>query len=311
MQIEEGSFKNPKNLDLNYRLMLPYESENSNAEKFPVVLLVHGFGGSINSAYIKRSLAKITECGAAAFSFNFTNLGTTRVDTSSLTPENALEDLYTAINFIRNHPRIDASRMLGVGASFGAYTLLRYEAEAQDDALKAMVLHSVVPVPLKPFQKLLTPAKIRFWRLLGHIAQEIDGFKCRISYKLYDECSRINILADVAPKIKKPVTLIHGDCDFLTSVDDLRDLQHALSASPEVKIYIMQGAEHEFGYVPRKGQIYSDFEQAVMYVQNIIRDTFRDHPAAAAAEHHEQSRPQNAMRLRNQFMTWFGQGRTQ
>ena len=305
MQIEEGTFKNPKGLDLRYRLMLPYEGENGNMEPFPVVVLVHGFGGSIDSAYIKRSLHKITECGAAAFSFNFTNLGKDRVDTSNLTPENALADLYTAMAFIKNHPRIDATRIIGVGASFGAYTLLRYEAAAQDESLKALVLHSVVPVPLKPFAKLFTPAKLRFWRLLGHVAQEIDGFRCRISYKLYDECSRINILADVAPKITKPVTLIHGDCDYLTSVDDLRDLQNALSASPEVKIYLMQGAEHEFGYVPRKGQIYSEFEQAVMYVQTMIREIFTESKTAAMPP----LQP-TALRQRNLFMTWFGQGKS-
>lgn len=278
MHIEEGHFTNDKGLDLAYRLMLPYEKESGEDEKFPVVVLVHGFGGSINSAYIKRSLHKVTECGAAAFSFNFTNMGKDRVDTSQLTPENALQDLYTAMRFIKAHPRIDATRMIAVGASFGAYTLLRYEAEAQDDSLRALVLHSVVPVPLKPFEKLLTPARIRFWRLMGYIAQEIDGFKCRISYKLYDECSRINILTDVAPKIRKPVTLVHGDCDYLTSLDDLRDLEKALTRSPKVQMYIMDGAEHEFGYVPRMGQIYSDFEKAVMYVQNVIRENFYHPP---------------------------------
>lgn len=276
MQIEEGHFKNPKGLDLAYRLMLPYETESGDSEKHPVVILVHGFGGSINSAYIKRSLHKVTECGAAAFSFNFTNMGKGRVDTSQLTPENALQDLYTAMEFIKAHPRVDASRIIAVGASFGAYTLLRYEAEAQDEALKALVLHSVVPVPLKPFDRLLTPVRIRFWRMLGHIVQEIDGFKCRISYKIYDECSRINILQDVAPKIRKPVTLVHGDCDFLASLDDVKDLEKALIRSPKVQTYVMHGAEHEFGYVPRMGELYSDFEKAVMYVQNVIRSTFYD-----------------------------------
>lgn len=287
MQIEEGHFKNDKGLDLAYRLMLPYQEESGDSEKHPVVILIHGFGGSINSAYIKRSLHKVTECGAAAFSFNFTNMGKNRVDTSQLTPENALQDLYTAIDFIKAHPQVDGSRIVAVGASFGAYTLLRYEAETQDDSIKAMVLHSVVPVPLKPFERLLTPARIRFWRILGHIAQEIDGFKCRISYKLYDECSRINILQDVAPKIKVPVTLVHGDCDFLASLDDVKDLEKALVHSPKIQTYIMHGAEHEFGYVPRMGELYSDFEKAVMYVQTVIRDTFYNTDSPVKSEPEE------------------------
>lgn len=280
MQIEEGSFKNPKNLDLRYRLMLPYEKETGNVEKFPhkfpVVVLVHGFGGTINSFYIKRSLAKITECGAAAFSFNLTNLHPTHVDTSELTPENALADLRTAMQFIKNHPRIDADRIIAIGASFGAYTLMRYEAEAQDEAIRAMVMYSAVPVPLKPFNKLMTPAKLRFWRLLGHIAQDIDGFRCRISYRVYEECSRIDILRDVAPKIRKPVTLIHGDIDELTSVEDLHDLRAALTASPEVQMHILPGARHEFCYIPRHNHLYSEFEQAVMHVQGLIRNLFRE-----------------------------------
>lgn len=304
MHIEEGHFKNDKGLDLAYRLMLPYERESGEHEKFPVVILIHGFGGSINSAYIKRSLHKVSECGAAAFSFNFTNLGKNRVDTSQLTPENALQDLYAAMAFIKSHPHVDATRMIGVGASFGAYTLMRYEAEAQDDALKAMVLHSVVPVPLKPFEKMLTPVRIRFWRMLGHIAQEIDGFKCRLSYKLYDECSRINILHDVAPKIKKPVTLVHGDCDYLTSMDDLRDLEKALVKAPRVQIYVMTGAEHGFGYVPRMGQLYSDFEKAVMYVQSVVRETFYSPSPLQPVE--EEISPTLYERMHAHAMRWFG-----
>lgn len=310
MQIEEGSFKNPRNIDLKYRLMLPYEHEADENHKFPLVILVHGFGGSINSAYIKRALHKVSECGVAAFSFNLTNMHKgTGVDTSNLTPENALEDLKTAMEFIKHHPKIDASRIVGVAASFGAYTLMRYEAEMQDDALKALILFSAVPVPLKPFEKYLTPVKMRFWRMIGHVAQEVDGFKCRISYKLYEECKRIDILGDVAPKITKPVTLVHGDNDILTSLEDLYMLKNALRKSPEVNTYVMHGAEHEFGYIPRTGHEHSEFEQAVSYVQTIIRDTFRKQEKLADIETEEDEIPMIST-LASSFRRLFGMEQT-
>lgn len=247
---------------------------------FPVVMLVHGFGGSINSAYIKRSLHKIIEAGAAAFSFNFTNLNPSRVDTSDLTPDNALQDMRAAFEFIKKHPSVDASRILGVGASFGAYTLMRYEAENHDEALKGLVLLSVVPIPLKPFDRFLTPAKKRFWRWVGHVVHEVDGLKCRISYKLYDECSRIDILGEVAPKIHKPVVIVNGDRDILASVDDIRALEKSLNASPHVAVNILEGAEHEFSYIPRNGEMLSEFEKAVQHVQGAIAYHFASEPVA-------------------------------
>lgn len=265
MHIEEGAFKNNKGLDLKYRLMLP-EGEGS----FPVVVLVHGFGGSIDSTYIRQSLPRIIETGAAVFSFNFTNLHPTGVDTGELTPDNALSDLHDAMRFIKNHERIDASQMIGMGASFGAYTLLRYEAEAQDSNLKSLIFFSVVPLPLKPFRDDLTRANLLFWKWRGHIVQKIDGNKCRISYQLYEQCKRIDIIADIAPKIRKPVTIIQGDRDILGTLADVHELHEALVNAPEKKIHILKGAQHEFSYQVAAGKVYSEFEQAVAHARESI-----------------------------------------
>lgn len=272
MHIEEGTFKNNKDIDLKYRLILPDDEPyvQANGVGYPVVVLVHGFGGSINSAYIRQSQPRILETGAAVFTFNLTNLRREGIDTGALTPDTALADLYAAMAFIKSHPLVDQSQIIGMGASFGAYTLLRYEAEAQDPDVQSLIFLSVVPQPLKPFRDQLTRANLLFWKWRGHIVAKIDGNKCRIAYQLYEECKRIDIINDIAPRIRKPVTIIQGDRDILGTLPDIHELHEALVNAPNKRLHVLKGAQHEFSYQVATGKMYSEFEQAVGHARSAI-----------------------------------------
>ena len=127
-----------------------------------------------------------------------------------------------------------------------------------------------MPQPLKPFRDQLTRANLLFWKWRGHIVAKIDGNKCRVSYQLYEECKRIDIIGDVAPKICKPVTIIQGDRDILGTLPDIHELHEALVNAPEKKLHVLKGAQHEFSYQVAAGKMYSEFEQAVSHARQAI-----------------------------------------
>lgn len=270
MRLEEGHFLNSRGIPLRYRLALP---DAANPKKpLPTVVFAHGFGGSIDSPYIVDSLPHLTGINAAAFCFNFTNPCKNKIDTSKLTPSVALDDMTCAFNFVKQKDNLDAQKIAGIAASFGAYTMMRYAV--QDPALLGMILYSSVPDPVKPFRKLLTHAKELLWRMAGTIQQPIEGDMCAIAYRCYRELIRINMAQDVAPNITQNVTFVHGTRDDLASVDDIAAFRNNMTQAQSVDIHVLDGAGHCFAMKPRAGQERSDFEQAIAHTQDALLNLF-------------------------------------
>jgi pimeloyl-ACP methyl ester carboxylesterase len=268
MRTEEGVFENKRGESLPYRLSLPdaYDPDIP----LPTAVFVHGFGGSMDSTYITRNIPHFIDAQMGVMVFNMCNTHRDKICTKNLTPNNALDDVTSAFEFAKQDPRLDSTKQLGIGASFGAYSLMRYAAHTQDPALQQLILYSTVPDPVKPFNDHITWRHRGLWWLLGHIYHAIEGDVCAISYRCYKELNTIDIHKDVAPLITAPVMCVQGARDNLASVEDIQQLQEAMVQSPRKTLYTLPEAGHAFQLEPRPHEMVSEMDRTVMWTRDTI-----------------------------------------
>ena len=271
MYTQEGIFYNSKGEPRPYRLAFP-EKPSKAAKPYPLAVFAHGFGGSYDSSYIVNNVPYFMDVGVATMTFNFCNDHRDKICTKNLTPNNALDDLNSGVRFITQDSRIDTDNMIGVGASFGAFTMLRYAADKDNPPLKGMILYSAVPDPVAPFKKELNPVKEMMWRWKEHIQVDVDGERCPIAYKCYKELTQIDMFRDVAPNITCRVVNIHGDQDRLAPVADIEALRNAMSHTRDEDKHIFPGVGHAFPVERADPEKPSPMERAVAITQKSVRE---------------------------------------
>lgn len=274
LKTEDGVLNDSRNFPISYRMMWPEKMENP----APGVVFAPGFGSSLQtSSYIQESLERVAEMGAVAISFNYSHIKVkpnNDVDTGKLTCENADDDLRRMLDFAKNNPMIDAGKLVGMGCSFGANTLFR----VKDMDLAAYIAFSLVPDFIKPFQEKLTHQKRLLWKMSQYFLgagtkQVIDGHVQEISYQLFEQAEKINLQERVSD-ITQPVTLIHGTEDILASVDDIKALKESMTQSSNINVHFIEGAGHKFKDQPKKGELFSELQQAISVAQKSFLNLF-------------------------------------
>jgi dipeptidyl aminopeptidase/acylaminoacyl peptidase len=94
---------------------------NMPSNKFPVVLMCHGFAGNKSGRYrIYVSLAQeLAKAGIASLRIDFRGSGDSEGDFSEMTIETEVSDVLKALEFLNSHPQVDNSRIGLLGNSFG------------------------------------------------------------------------------------------------------------------------------------------------------------------------------------------------
>lgn len=269
LNTEDGRIHSPGSLPISYRMMWP-----KNAKKeLPAVVFAPGFGSSLEtSAYIDQTLKHIAQSGAVAISFNYshTPVKDGKVDTGKLTCRNAEDDVRRVVHFAQNSPLVQNNKIIGMGCSFGANTLLRL----QDPAFASYIMMALVPDLLKPFRAYMTPSKRVLWKMsqymLGRGAKQvIEGDVQEINYQLYEQAEKLDMHRLVGA-INKPVTFIQGTHDPLGTMDDIIRMGNAMHASPNVQMHFIQGAGHAFDVKRKEGQEHSELRQVMALTRETL-----------------------------------------
>ncbi|PJZ69414.1 alpha/beta hydrolase [Leptospira perolatii] len=103
-------------------LTLPEVSDihSKKGDRFPAIILVHG-GGATHDMMLEQYERKFSEAGVAVLSFDFRHLGDSGgTPRQLLSIPRYLEDIDSAIRFLKSHPKIDSSQIALWGTSFGA-----------------------------------------------------------------------------------------------------------------------------------------------------------------------------------------------
>jgi predicted alpha/beta-fold hydrolase len=205
----------------------------------PLVLLIHGIGGSNESAYIRISAVHLLRAGYPVLRLNLRGAGAPPGATKLFYHAGRTEDLKRVIGSLDG--RLAAHGVVPIGFSLGGNLLLKYLAECGAMAPVMAAISISAPIDLDAAQRRIATARNRFYHrqilkwvlserkeveppirtLLdfdNHFVAPINGFKDAREY--YRHSSAGPMLG----AIRRPVLMIHAEDDPWIPAASYRDL---------------------------------------------------------------------------------------
>lgn len=212
--------------------------------KYPTVILVHGFGVTKSEHGMFDNLAKnLAEKGFLVCRFDFSGRGESEGDYSETSLSKLKSDLSKILDFVKSQPEVDDSK-IGIHAqSFGTATTISLEPEIQ-----CLVMTGSVSHPQKVISELFGD---------GYHPEGIstktksDGTITRIKPQFWKDFENYNLLESIK-KINCPILFIHGSKDDWVPISEM-EAYFRNANEPKEKV-IIEGADH--GLEPHRDEMY-------------------------------------------------------
>ena len=220
---------------------------NSNGDVTkPIVILVHGFASYKNTNSIMLIKTLLEAKGLATFRIDTYGCGDSEGNFEDITLTEGIDEVLQAINFIQQK----GYTKIGLfGTSFGGS--LAMMAAAESDVIKVLALKSPVTNFEEQFNSEFSVQEIEQWKEIGY-HDYLDGDKIvRVNYTLYEDAIRNNGW-EVAPQVKMPTIIVHGDTDEEVPV---QQSEHAATLFPNCELVIVQGADHRYSQEAHKKEM--------------------------------------------------------
>jgi predicted alpha/beta-fold hydrolase len=206
--------------------------------KRPLALLIHGIGGSNQSAYIRITTVHLLRAGYPVLRLNLRGAG--GIETRQFYHAGRTEDLKRVIGSLDG--RVAANGVVPVGFSLGANMMLKYLAEHGAMAPVLAAVSISAPIDLAAAQQRIARRRNRIYQhqMLGwlrsergvklppqlrtmiefdtHVVAPANGFKDAQDY--YRQCSAGSMLG----AIRRPTLLIHAEDDPWIPAASYRDI---------------------------------------------------------------------------------------
>ncbi len=213
-------------------------------ERYPAVLLVHGFGVDKNEDGMFTKLAgALGKTGILSYRFDFSGRGESdgKYMDTSLTKQR--DDLKAILKFVKSQQKVDKSRIGIVGQSFGTPTSITLNPD-----IKSLVLMgsfgNVKEIMKTLFAESYNPSGVS-------TRVKSDGQIVKLNPTFWKEFSNHNIFNSIK-QIKYPILFIHGQKDDIVPVSEMEALFKAAN-EPKEKV-IIAGADH--GLEPKRKEMY-------------------------------------------------------
>ena len=221
-------------------------------ESFPLVVMLHGHGGTRNEAGGYTSVAEsLAAHGIASIRMDFPGCGDSTESFANNNLGNMLKDVQAARDFALTHKQVDNGRLGLLGYSMGGRLALLHAAAAGD--YKAVVAWT-------PAGQNGAASMLDF--LGGQAAY--DEFKARaategfapfttrwgqeqkLGLQFFTDMEESRPL-DEAAKIRAPLLVLYGDLDDVVLPSVSEAVIAAATMSPEVVRHVVKGADHGLG----------------------------------------------------------------
>ena len=211
-------------------LCLPAEKK----EKYPTVVLAHGFGG--NYHYLTGRIAEeLAKNGYAAYAFNFRNPDTrSMLGTSPLTEAKTLD---IVLDELQKQPWVDTSALFLLGESQGGFVAAYTAAQRPEDIAGLILFYPafVLQDEAKTRNPSWSEANYTFLETEIIGGNEVSGMYSRdaLSFDIYEIIGSYN----------KDVLIVHGTND---PVVPLAYSERAAETYENAELKIIDGAGHGF-----------------------------------------------------------------
>lgn len=195
----------------------------------PAVLICHGMLSNKDSRKHIHLARTLCERGYLVLRFDFSYVGESGGRLSELTYSGEVEDLRSAVAFVRGETE---GRFALVGSSMGGAVAILYAAE--DPGVQALVALACVARP-----GAFPPEEVSRWEERGHIDSPLGPISL-----VFLKDAREKDVFGAAARLKVPLLLIHGEADELIPPTEALDLFRA--ARPPKRLVLIGGADHRF-----------------------------------------------------------------
>lgn len=168
----------------------------------------------------------------------------------------SFKDAEALLDWIKSQPDLDSDRVLVEGASYGAYVSLTV-AEMFPNRIAGAISESA-PTDLATLIERTVNNNPDPWR------QEIGDERDPKMRKFLEQIAPVTN----AGKIKKPVFLIIGAKDLITSVDEYQQILHRLEAN-HVPVWYLEAKDESHGFRDPKTYDYM-FDAEIMFVKKFL-----------------------------------------
>lgn len=237
-KIERAFIHNKKNEKLSGLRNVP----TAKKEKYPTIILAHGFGANKTEYGMFDELAeRLASHGYQVYRFDFTGLGESEGTYSFTTLTKQAEDLESILSFVKTQPTTDNYSLGLVGMSLGTAVI----TALQPKDVRAIVYLGSVSKPHETLKELFGDG------------YRPDGTSVRIT----SEGKRVEMYGDfwkdfdnydlpeLIKNIKMPILFIHGEKDSKVDVDSAQLYFDNANEPKELKV--IKNADHGF-YEPEE-----------------------------------------------------------
>lgn len=213
-------------------------------EKYPAVILVHGFGVTKEESGMFDDLAKnLSAAGFLVYRFDFSGCGESEGDYSETSLSKLKSDLSKILEFVKSQPKVDTSRIGILGQSFGTATTITLEPK-----VKCLVMMGSTLYPKETLIKLFGDG----YNPKGISTRiKASGVITRVKPQFWKDFENHNLLESIK-NIHSPILFIHGEKDDKVPISEM-EAYFENANEPKEKI-IIEGADH--GLSPHRDKMY-------------------------------------------------------
>ena len=207
---------------------------NETEEKYPTVILVHGFGATKEESGMFNEIANnLTNNGFLVYRFDFSGRGESEGDYSNTSLSKMRDDLEAILDFVKSQPLVETSRIGILAQSFGTPTTITLHPNIKSLALMGSFGH-VKEVMSRLFGAGYNPTGVS-------TRIKTDGETVKLSPGFWSDFENHDILKSMK-LIKNPVLFIHGGKDDTVPLSEMETL-FELANEPKEKL-VIEGADH-------------------------------------------------------------------
>ena len=233
---EQASFKNSAGQILRGVFHIP-----KGKGPFPAIIYHHGYRSDKNRHKMLGIIEKLPAC--VGFRYDAMGHGESEGDFAETTVSRWVQDLNSAITFVKQQPYVDKKRIGVYGSSLGGMALLLAASQRND-------ITCITPIcPVSDFKntmnrKMMTPQENRLWKERGWKPEVIEkkGITARINYSFYEDGISHDVYA-AAKKISCPGLVVHGTADPVVPLQQSIEL---VKHNKRLVLHPVTGADHLF-----------------------------------------------------------------
>jgi len=217
----------------------------TNKEKYPAVILVHGFGVTKEEGGMFDELAEqLVKAGILVYRFDFSGRGESEGDYSETSISKQKSDLSSILEWLKKQPNIDVNKIGILAQSFGTPVTVALKPQIQ-----ALILMGSIADP-----QIISSKPIK-WETIDKngISKKIkpSGEIITIKPQYWKDMDNYDLLECIT-EIKCPILFIHGSLDDRVPLSEM-EAYFAKANEPKEKV-VIEGADH--GLRPHRDKMY-------------------------------------------------------